>query len=171
MKQFDSKIYKGLMMISLVLISGNTFSQTKFTGYEYVMSDDDYYPFKYTREYKEDGDTYKTIYKIYHPTKGHHAITVTATHTKSDNKVVVDIEEAGGGLFAHMNKEETTYDTPSMEPFGFRGDIGLLGGTRVPNQLMVKFVSNKFENIKVVHVNATSSGTSNFIFYVLDEKN
>lgn len=166
-----TKAIKGLMTITLVLFITNANSQTKYTGYEYDLNTDDYYPFKYTREYKEDGDVYKTIYKIYHPTKGHHAFTVTATHFKSEKKVKVDVEDAGGGIFAHINDEETTYETPSMEAFGFRGTVGAMGGDRVPNQLMVKFVSNKYENVKVVHINASEPGTSNFFFYVLDEKN
>lgn len=171
MKRTITKAIKGLMTISLVLFMTNAYSQTKYTGYEYDLNTDDYYPFKYTREYKEEGDTFITIYKIYHPTKGHHAFTVTATHYKSEKKVKVDVEDAGGGIFAHINDEETTYETPSMEPFGFRGTVGALGGNRVPNQLMVKFVSNKYENVKVVHINASEPGTSNFYFYVLDEKN
>lgn len=171
MKKGITKSIKGLMTITLVLFMTSAYSQTKYTGYEYDLNTDDYYPFKYTREYKEEGDIFKTIYKIYHPTKGHHAFTVTATHYKSEKKVKVDVEDAGGGIFAHINDEETTYETPSMEAFGFRGSVGALGGNRVPNQLMVKFVSNKYENVKVVHINASEPGTSNFYFYVLDEKN
>ncbi len=166
-----SKVIKGLLTITLVLFMTNiSYSQTKYTGYEYDLSTDDYYPFKYTREYNEDGNVYKTIYKIYHPTKGHHAFTVTATHYKSEKKVKVDVEQAGGGIFAHIRDEETTYDTPSMKAFGFRGTVGTLGGNRVPNQLMVKFVSSKFENVKVVHVGSSDPTSSNFYFYVLDEK-
>jgi len=171
MKKGITKAVKGLMTITLVLFMTNAYSQTKYTGYEYDLNTDDYYPFKYTREYKEEGAIFKTIYKIYHPTKGHHAFTVTATHYKSEKKIKVDVEDAGGGIFAHINDEETTYETPSMEAFGFRGSVGALGGNRVPNQLMVKFVSNKYENVKVVHINASEPGTSNFYFYVLDEKN
>lgn len=171
MKHNMTKTLKSLLTLMLILFISNAYSQTKFTGYEYDIDTDDYYPFKYTREYKEDGDIYKTIYKIYHPTKGHHAFTVTAIHYKSEKKVTVDVEDAGGGIFAHINKEETTYETPSMEAFGFRGTVGALGGNRVPNQLMVKFVSNKFQNVKVVHINATEPGSSKFYFYVLDEKN
>lgn len=171
MKRGITKAVKGLMTITLILFMTNAYSQTKYTGYEYDLNTDDYYPFKYTREYKEEGDIFKTIYKIYHPTKGHHAFTVTATHYKSEKKVKVDVEDAGGGIFAHINDEETTYETPSMEAFGFRGSVGALGGNRIPNQLMVKFVSNKYENVKVVHINASEPGTSNFYFYVLDEKN
>lgn len=161
---------KLVLTFLLVVFMTNAYSQTKFTGYQYVLSSNDFISFKYTREYKTVGEQYVTIYKIYHPTKGYHAFTVTATHIKSDKKVKVDVEDAGGGVFAHINSEETTYKTPSLEPFGFRGDVGALGGKRVPNQLMVKFASNKYDNVKVVHVNATEPGSNNFYFYVLDEK-
>lgn len=171
MKRFFTTTIKALMTISFLFIFTSAFTQTKYTGYQYVLNDDEFYAFKYTREYQEEGDVYKTIYKIYHPTKGYHTITITATHYKSDKKVVVEVEDANGGIFASMNKEETTYETPSLDAFGFRGAVGGLGGKRVPNQLMVKFVSYKYENVKVVHVNGTEPGTSNFIFYVLDEKN
>lgn len=166
-----SILTKTVLTLLLTVFLTSAYSQTKYTGYQYVLNSDDYISFKYTREYKTDGENYLTIYKIYHPKKGHHAFTITATHYKADKKVKVDVEDAGGGIFAHINSEETTYETPSLEPFGFRGSVGALGGKRVPNQLMVKFVSNKFENVKVVHVNATEPGTNNFYFYVLDEKN
>jgi len=166
-----SILTKTVFTVLLTVFLTSAYSQTKYTGYQYVLNSDDYISFKYTREYKTVGENYVTIYKIYHPTKGHHAFTITATHYTADKKVKVDVEDAGGGIFAHINSEETTYETPSLEPFGFRGSVGALGGKRVPNQLMVKFVSNKFENVKVVHVNATEPGTNNFYFYVLDEKN
>jgi len=166
-----SILTKTVFTVLLTVFLTNAYSQTKYTGYQYVLNSDDYISFKYTREYKTVGENYVTIYKIYHPTKGHHAFTITATHYKADKKVKVDVDDAGGGIFAHINSEETTYDSASLEPFGFRGSVGALGGNRVPNQLMVKFVSNKFENVKVVHVNATEPGTNNFYFYVLDEKN
>ena len=172
MRQLKTTLTLSVLVTALTVFANptKTFGQTKYTGYQYVMNDDDYYSFKYTREYKEEGNVYTTIYKIYHPTKGYHTIKITATHYKFENKVKVDVKDAGGGIFAHINDEETTYETASMEPFGFRGTVGALGGNRVPNQLMVKFVSNKFENVKVVHVNGTEPGTDNFIFYVLDEK-
>ena len=164
-------VSKILMPIILTLLLTNVYSQIKFTGYQYNLNSDEYISFKYTREYKAVGENYSTIYKIYHPTNGHHAFTITATHYKADKKVKVDVEEAGGGIFAHMNSEETTYNSPSLEPFGFRGSVGALGGKKVPNQLMVKIVNNKYGNVKVVHVNATEPGTDNFSFYILDEKN
>ena len=151
MKQLD-RILTLMLLSSLFLAAAptNSYGQTKYTGYEYDVNTDNYYPFKYTREYKEGGSVYLTIYKIYHPTKGHHVFTITATHNKSVKTVKVDVEIAGGGMLSHINDEETSYETLSMKPFGFRGTVGKLGGNRVPNQLMVKFVSNKYENVKVV---------------------
>src|SRR5690606_33455923 len=105
-----------LIIISLLFI-GNIYSQTKYTGYYYSVNLDDYTSFKYTREYKENGEVYETIYKIYHPTKGFHTYTVIAKHLKSEKKVTVRSENAGGGNFSLLNEEETTYDYPSMEFF------------------------------------------------------
>lgn len=164
-------MHQKILTILLFIGSLTAHAQTKYTGYLYDLEYDDNYPFQYSRSYSEDSDTFVTTYKIYHATKGHHAVTVIATHYKSEKRVKVDIEDAGGGIFAHINDEETNYEEPSLEPFGFRGAVGALGGNRVPNQLMVKFVSSKFENVKVVHVNSTEPGTNNFQFYVLDEKN
>lgn len=65
--------------------------------------------------------------------------------------------------------EETRYDIPSLEPFGHRGFIAEFGGSRVPNQLMVKFISKKYENIKVMHINGSIPSDNEYIFYVLDE--
>ena len=165
-----NKTSKFIITLSLFLISFTSISQTKYTGYQYVMNGDNYYSFKYTREYKVEDSIYKTIYKIYHPKKGYHFITIIANHYKNEKKVVVEVRDAGGGILSEINTEQTTYENPSMEPFGFRGAAGALGGNRIPNQLMVKFASKKFENVKVVNVNATESGTNNFIYYILDEK-
>lgn len=170
MKKKNEFKIKGTLTMLLAVIMTCAYSQTRYTGYQYSVNNDDYYSFKYTREYKEEGTVYTTIYKIFHPTKGHHAITITAEHNKSKKKVKVEVKDAGGGFFADINDEKTTYETASMEPFGFTGTISSLGGKRVPNQLMVKFVSNKFENVKVVHVYGSEPASSDYIFYVLDEK-
>ena len=84
-----------------------------------------------------------------------------------EKKVEVITEEADGGIFAQLNKEETTYDVPSLEVFGFRGNVGLLGGKKVPNQLAVKFSSSKLEYIKVLSV-LGSNYNNDFEFFVLD---
>jgi len=159
-----------VILTILTMFQNGIFAQNFLYGYQYSVNTDDYTKFKYTRTYSGSGDEFVTTYNIYHPTKGYHAITITATHKVSEKKVVVKVEYATGGIFSDICTEETTYETPALEPFGFRGAVGALGGNRVPNQLMVKFVSTKYENVKVVHVNGTAPGESEFIFYVLDEK-
>lgn len=101
--------------------------QTLYTGYQYVMNNDAFYAFKYSRAYSETGDDFVTTYTIYESTKGYAYITITATHHKSTKNVEVSVDDANGGIFSNINSEETTYDTPSLQPFGFRGDIGVLG--------------------------------------------
>lgn len=163
------KKYIIYFLISVAFIF-NVKAQTKFSGYQYLVSSDSYLAIKYTRSYTNTSDTFKTVYKIYHPTKGHHAITITATHIKSQKSITVDVEDAGGGIFSHINSESTKYEEPSMEWFGFRGAVGAMGGKRVPNQLTLKFVSNKYENVKVVHI-AGAHENNDFEFFVMDEKN
>jgi hypothetical protein len=97
----------------------------------YVMNIDDYVSFKYTRSYSTSGNNFVTTYQVYSPTNGRLYQIITATHIVSESKIVVDIKDANGGIFAHINKEQTTYDTPTLEAFGFRGSAGMLSD-RVP---------------------------------------
>ena len=146
-----------------------TTAQTLMTGYQYLMSTNNFTSFKYSRTFSTSGDNFVTKYKIYHPVKGTYILTITATHYKSDKKVEVVIEDTNGGIFSEINKEETTYETPSLATFGFRGSVGALGGKKVPNQLAVKFTSAKFENVKIASV-LGSHENNDFEFFVLDEK-
>ena len=172
MKKITIISIEGLISFLLLFTLSESYSQTKLTGHQYTMSSDSYIAFKYTREFQQEGDSYKTVYKIFHPTKGYHAFTMTATHLKSEKMVTVEIKNTGGGIWTHINSEKTTYETPSLETFGFRGAMGALGGNRVPNQLTVKFISNKYDYVKVMNVNSTQSGdNSDFYFYVFNEKN
>ena len=54
-------------------------------------------------------------------------------------------------------------------PLAAAGVAKALGGDRIPNQLMVKFASNKFKNVKVGQVNITKSGSNDWYFLVLEE--
>jgi hypothetical protein len=144
--------------------------QVVYTGIQYLLSTDTDRPIKYTRNYSGGGDEFVTTYKLYHPTKGYHAITITATHFKALKKVEVKVVDAGGGLFSDINTEEITYEAPSMESFGYRGSVGALGGDRVPNQLMVKFASSKFENVKIAHIMGFHEDNE-WEFFILDVKN
>lgn len=144
--------------------------QVMYKGYQYNVNDDEFYAFKYTRTYTTSNDGYLTVYKIYNPKNGRIVITVNARHILSEKKIVVEVKNPNGGIFSDVCKEETSYTSASLKPFGFRGATGAFGN-RIPNQLMVKFASNKFQNVKVVHVNGTEAGSNNLLFYVLDEEN
>jgi len=158
-----------LLTLSMTSFMSPFQQQTYLRGYQYLVSTNHDTPFKYTRVYSNSGNEFVTKYTIYHPTEGYASIIITATHFKDEKKIVVKVTDAGGGIFADINQEETTYETASLSPFGFKGSVRALGGNRVPNQLMVKFASNKFENIKVMHI-AGSHENNDFKFFVLDEK-
>lgn len=173
MKRLLTTAFKGLMIITFFLcMSNNSYSQTKFTGAIYIMSSDKFVPIKYTRSYSGSGNEFITKYTIFHPQKGNAWMTVTATHNKSNKSVEISVDDTKGSIFSQIHDEKTTYETPSLEPFGFRGTLGALNGKRTPNQLMVKFASNKYENVKVVHVwGSDVHDFENTYFFVLDEKN
>ena len=158
------------LLIMLMTSFNSSGQQHKFLrGYQYLVSTNHDTPFNYTRVYSGSGDEFVTTYTIYHPTEGYASIIITATHFKTEKKVVVKIADAGGGIFSEINEEETTYETASLSPFGISGAVKALGGSRVPNQLKLKFASNKFENVKVVHV-AGSHEHNDFEFFILDEQ-
>lgn len=142
-------------------------SQTLYTGYQYLLSSDDYTPFRYTKKYVNASGVYKTIYSLYHPIKGTVAIIITVKHYKAEKKVVVEINDNSGSVFSFINKEEMTYSTPSMKLFGFRGDYAIIGGKKVPNQLALKFTNNKFEFVNVHSV--IGDPESNGEFFILDK--
>jgi len=172
MKHLHINPLRWILVLGFILCIGGCYSQTKFTGYAYILSSDEYIAIKYTRSYSGSGDEFLTKYVIFHPTKGYAWMTVTATHNKSSKTIKVGIDDTNESIFSHINDEETNYETASLAPFGFRGDVGVLGGKRVPNQLMVKFASGKFENVKVVHVlGSEKSEFENTMYFILDEKN
>lgn len=150
---------------------GETKEQTEFTGHQYVLSDDTFYPFTFKRMYSETGGNFITKYTIFDQNSSQALMTVTATHYKSQKKVSVSVDYADNRVFAHINDEEVTYTTPDLDKFGYGGPVRAINGNRVPDQLTVKFVDNKFEKIKVCCV--MSSAKDNFnstSFLVLDNK-
>ncbi len=165
---------KNILTIAFtVLTIATAFGQTtKYTGYFCTgASVDDNSPLKYTREYKQDGDVFTTLYKIYSPTDGYY-LNITATHYKSEKKIVVSIDDITVSKeFGHISTQEITYDEPSMKMFGYANALranGMDEQGRLPNDLGLKFASIKFQNIKVVHIVKDSSTLK---WYVLDEKN
>jgi hypothetical protein len=159
---------KRLLIILLTILPFYSFSQQFLRGYQYVLNSDKIYAFDYTRNFKKVGNKYLTIYNIYDPSNRKHLYVITATHTKEDKHVSIDVNEANNSVFANLNTEETNYENFSLKSFGFRGSIGELGGDKVPNQIEVKFASTNYDYVKVVNVNGTSPGTNDFIFFILD---
>jgi hypothetical protein len=155
----------------LILSFVFTFSQQTFgqRGYKQIFSANGNaaYKLRFTKTYSHSGDTYVTFYKIYSLTDSRPSIYIKATHIKSNKHIVVDVEEAGGGIFSHLNTEETDYDTPSLKLFGIAGDFQMLAGDSAPNQLAIKFSDKSFTYVNVLSVNGTYSGFDGFIFWVL----
>ncbi|MEX0811101.1 MAG: hypothetical protein WD048_02715 [Chitinophagales bacterium] len=170
MKNLMTKTFKGLMTLTLILLMSNAYSQTKYKGY-FCTGVNEFSPIQYTREYKEEGDTYTTIYKIYSSRNGYY-LNITATHYKSEKRVVVDIDDITVKVGGHISTQEVSYDEPSMKMFGRQGAFKAQFDAQnvLPNEIAVKFVSSKYENVKVVHI-AKDTGMNSTKWYVLDEEN
>lgn len=167
---------KKIILILVFALLGEVFltsfeppKTTYYTGYQYLLSTGRYTSFKYTRSYKESDDMFTTNYKLYNPETGVYMISIVGVHLKKDKKIIVKVTAADGGIFGDINEETTTYEAPTINPFGFAGSVKQLGGDNIPNQLKVKFVSNNFENINVMHIAGSHDG-GEFEFFVLDEK-
>lgn len=158
-------------IITLILliagISQSAFTQQKNKGYQVVI--DEYgknvYNITYTRTSYSSEGYYFTVYNVYN-LKGRLIIEVKAKHQKNAKKVTVEVRDPNGGVFSRINTEEGDYEIPSLEPFGNTGNYRILGGNDFPPQLSLKFMSNKYENVKVISVNATRPSTQTFVFYV-----
>jgi len=121
------------------------------TGFIYVTDTDSRIPFRYKATYVTDENgNYLSKYKVL--IHGDYKFDVIAKHIKSENKIIVEVHQAGGGILSLVSKQETTYSTPTMSAFGFKGVGQALGGNRVPNQLAVKFSNKTYTYIKVIDV-------------------
>ena len=161
---------KGLLTLILVLTSTNAFLQIQYTGY-FCTGVNQLSPFKYTREYKQEGsDTFITLYKIYSATNGYY-LNITATHYKSEKKIVVNIDDITIKIGGHISTQEITYNELSLTLFGRPGRFKEMYDAQnvLPHELALKFVSNKFENVKIANVSRDVHG-ANLTWYVLDEK-
>jgi len=146
-----------------LIISTASFSQKIQTCYLYSLNSDSHQKFNYTVAIDSSESEYNTTYLIYQDGKVRYKCV--ATHYKNEQKVVVEVSDQKYFLSDMNNKEEATYDTTTLKPFGFRGNIGALTGKHVPNQLGVKFMSSKFQHVKVLSVLA-SYADGNFQFFV-----
>ncbi|OFX25663.1 MAG: hypothetical protein A2033_12465 [Bacteroidetes bacterium GWA2_31_9] len=166
------------LTISLFLFCTNTFSQTKYTGY-FCTGPNELRPFKYTREYKKEGnDVFITLYKIYSETEGYY-LNITATHYKSEQKIVVSIDDITVKSGGHISTSQISasqvdfYSNGNVNKmFGWAGEFKKMYDAQdvLPNDFALKFVSTKFENVKVVHI-VKDEQLNSTKWYILDEKN
>jgi hypothetical protein len=134
-----------LLLIIPVIVAN---AQTRFTGYLYTVQTGFKEKFEYSAVTTLSDGVYKTVYRIFKPGSSTNRYTITASHFKDEKKVIVEVKDERYLLSAMNGKEETTYDTPSLKLFGFRGNLAMLDRS-APNQLAVKFISNRFSYVKV----------------------
>ena len=159
MKLFNSALSVLLVLVYLLTASSISYGQAAHkapvvfhTGYQYLTRTNQSTPFRYTRSFHGSGPVFTTIYKLYHPTRGTHFLTITAIHDKAAQKVVVEVADTKGSIFSPINQEETTYESAPVTGFGFRGAVGGLFGKHIPNQLGLQFTSRRAEQVKVLSV-------------------
>ncbi len=158
------------VIINSILNPTEASSQTKYLG-AFCTGVDEYKVLEYTREYKESGDTFITFYKIYSSRYGHY-LNITATHYKSEKKIVVSIDDITVKVGGHISTQEITYEEPSLKMFGRQGSFKARFDAQnlLPNDLALKFVSKKFENIKVLQI-VKDSNLDSMKWYLLDQYN
>jgi len=155
MKTFSITI---CLMISTVI-----FSQKIQTCYLYSVSSDSYQKFNYTISIDSSDGEYVTAYSIYQ--NGKVRYKCIAKHYMNEQRVVVEVSDEKYFLSDMFNKEETTYGTATLKAFGFRGNVGALTNDDIPNQLALKFMSSKYQHVKVLSVLASYSD-GDFKFFV-----
>jgi len=158
---------KKLLIFALLLLSLKSYSQKFLKGYEYTLEENKFYPINYLRTYSHSDSLFTTTYSIYSPKGSVLLYTIIAMHRKSDKRIFVDVMNSNVSNYP-INSEETEYDIPSLNPFGNNTRIHGIGEDKVPTILKVMFTSEKFENVKVLNINATEKGTTDFIWFVLD---
>jgi hypothetical protein len=123
--------------------------------------------FEYSASTIFSNGVYKTIYRIFKPGSSTNRYTITASHLKDEKKVIVEVKDERYLLSAMNGKEETTYDSPSLKLFGFRGNLAVFDKS-APNQLAVKFISSNFSYVKVSSFLGSYSDNT-FQFFVFNQ--
>lgn len=146
-----------------------------FSGAKYILASQKNIPISYMRSYSKVGKhVFKTTYNIYNQQQK--LITVvTALHNKKTHNIEVSVKDLEIKGFPIVNMERTGYDVPYMGRFGSIGKVGAVGKgrsrTTAPGQLTVKFVSRRFDYLKVVHIaDAHEDSGKELQVYILDER-
>jgi hypothetical protein len=82
-------------------------------------------------------------------------------------KVVVEVNDEQYILTIMTGKEQVNYDEPTKKPFGFRGNLAILDKS-APNQLMVQFLSSRYEYVRVLRF-LGSSADGIFQFFMFND--
>jgi hypothetical protein len=145
-----------------------------FRGADYNVASKTRSPLNYTRAYSKSGKfLYLTTYNIY-DRSGTATRNIVAVHDKRRKTIEVTIKDLEHSGFPVLNVERTGYTSPFMGRFGATGKVGVLAngkpGAAGPGQLTVKFVSKRFDYIKVVHVAGPHEDSrKNLQVIILDE--
>jgi hypothetical protein len=159
-----NKMNKSILLFCALLFVITATSQKLQKCSLYSFASDSYQQFNYSVSYSGTDGLFATTYYIYN-SKRRVKYKVVATHVKGEKRVTVSVTDEQSILGEMFNYEKTEYQTPTLKPFGFRGNVGGLGGKHVPNQLTVKFVSAKYEHVQVLSV-LGSYANGDFKFFV-----
>jgi hypothetical protein len=145
-------------------------AQTKPTGYLYTQQTGSKAVFQYSITTRFANGAFQTIYKLYKQGASKNRYTITASHFKVDKKIVVEVNDEQYLLSVMNGREEVEYETETLQPFGIRGDMGILDKS-APSQLAIQFVSSRFEYVRVIDfLGSTSDGIfQTFVFNTNDK--
>src|SRR5689334_9685463 len=97
---------KAILSILLVFSVLFVASQTKYTGYLYTQQTGTKEPFQYSISARFANGAFQTVYKLYRPGASKNRYTITASHFKTDKKIVVEINDEQYLLSVMNGKEE-----------------------------------------------------------------
>jgi hypothetical protein len=157
-------ILTSLLIFLMLFVS----AQAKSVGYLYTLETGLKETFQYSISTAFSNGTFQTIYKLFKPGTTKARYTITASHFKIDKKMVVEVNDEQYLLSVMNGKEEVTYDTETLQPFGIRGNMAIFDKS-APNQLSVQFVSGRFEYVRVI--NFLGSYSDNIFQFFLFNKN
>lgn len=162
-----------VMLLSITIGFSQTVVKKKYKGY-FCTGINQYSPFKYDREYKHEADKFITLYRIYSPTEGYY-LNITATHYKSEKKVVLDIDDASvKGKNGHVSSQEIYYlnATKGGEWYAKAGAFKNQFDAQnvLPFDFLFRFSNSKEEYVRLKEIVKDDSFNANK-WYLLDEEN
>lgn len=143
-------------------------------GSIYVVASKTKVPLMYSKAYSKSGkNIFVTTYSVYN-NKNQGIANITATHNKATHAVEVVIRDFQISGNPVVNIEKTSYATPYMGRFGSIGKVGAGAGRGKadnPGQMIVKFISKRFDYVNVVSIaDAHEDSGKQLQVYVLDEQ-